>query len=94
MSIDFSIQQQQGRTAVSPGTGAAAAATGSLFGNAATIVESPMSLLADAAEELTFAADSTDDFELEERKERDEINEAMEERIKSTTGPSRPRWTV
>ena len=54
MSIDFSIQQQQGRTAVSPGTGAAAAATGSLFGNAAPIVESPMSLLADAAEELTL----------------------------------------
>ena len=41
-----------------------------------------ISLLAEAAEELTFAADTTDDFELEERKERDEINEAMEERIK------------
>ena len=31
---------------------------------------------------LTFAADSTDDFELDERKERDEISEAMEERVK------------
>ena len=81
MGIDFSIQQN----APSPqtaGTFASAAATGSLFGLEAAVVESPMSLLADAAEELTFAADSTDDFELDERKERDEIAEAMEERVK------------
>lgn len=30
-----------------------------------------MSLLADAAEELTFAADTTDEYELEDRKERE-----------------------
>ena len=81
MSIDFSIQHSQ----VQPtyrNTTASSAATGSLFGNTATVVESPLSLLAEAAEELTFAVDTTDDFELEERKERDEINEAMEERIK------------
>lgn len=81
MSIDFSIQHSQVQP-TSRNTTASSAATGSLFGNTATVVESPLSLLAEAAEELTFAVDTTDDFELEERKERDEINEAMEERIK------------
>ena len=81
MSIDFSIRQSP-QNAPSRETGFAATATGSLFGNTATVVESPLSLLANAAEELTFAADTTDDFALEERKERDEIGEAMEERIK------------
>ena len=79
MSIDFSIQHSQVQP-TSRDTTASSAVTGSLFGNTATVVESPLSLLAEAAEELTFAADTTDDFELEERKERDEINEAMEER--------------
>ncbi len=82
MSIDFSIQQQGVSAQQSLGFSASSAAVGSLFGNAAAVVESPMSLLADAAEELTFAADTTDDFELDERKERDEIDEAMEERVK------------
>ncbi|WP_303878511.1 type III secretion system gatekeeper subunit SctW [Desulfovibrio piger] len=81
MSIDFSIQHSQVQP-TSRDTTASSAVTGSLFGNTATVVESPLSLLAEAAEELTFAVDTTDDFELEERKERDEISEAMEERIK------------
>ena len=82
MSIDFSIQQQGVNTTQHAGFSSPSAAVGSLFGNTAAVVESPMSLLADAAEELTFAADTTDDFELEERKERDEIDEAMEERVR------------
>ena len=82
MPIDFSIQQQRVTWQQNVGFSASTAAVGSLFGNAAAVVESPMSLLADAAEELTFAADTTDDFELDERKERDEIDEAMEERVK------------
>ena len=81
MPIDFSIQQSQ-TMPQSTGVSLSSAATGSMFGLQATVVESPMSLLADAAEELTFAADSTDDFELDERKEREEIDEAMEERVK------------
>lgn len=81
MSINLSVQNSQAQPA-SRSTTTSSAATGSLFGATATVVESPLSLLAEAAEELTFAADSTDDFELEERKERDEIDEAMEERIK------------
>lgn len=85
MSIPFSIQQQgvsaqhnAGFSASSSGVGS----VGSLFGNAAEVVESPLSLLADAAEELTFAADTTDDFELDERKEREAIEEATEKRLK------------
>ena len=81
MPIDFSIQQQAMPSA--PGMAAGfAAAQGSLFGNAVVEAESPMSLLADAAEELTFAADTTDDFELDERKERDKMEKALSERVK------------
>ena len=82
MSINFSIQQPGVTPQRTEGFSSSAAAVGSLFGNAAAVVESPMSLLADAAEELTFAVDSTDDFELDERKERDEIDDAMEKRVK------------
>lgn len=82
MPIDFSIQQQNVQSPQTMATGFAAAAGGSLFGNAAVVVDSPMSLLADAAEELTFAADTTDDFELDERRERDDIEEALAERVK------------
>ena len=62
MSIDFSIQHSQVQP-TSRDTTASSAVTGSLFGNTATVVESPLSLLAEAAEELTFAADTTDDFD-------------------------------
>ncbi len=58
------------------------AVRGSFMGNAVVQVPSPESLLADAAEELSFSADTTDDFELEERKERDRIKKSEEERIK------------
>lgn len=55
---------------------------GSFMGNSVSQVPSPESLLADAAEELSFSADTTDDFELEERKERDRIKKSEEERVK------------
>ncbi len=58
------------------------AVRGSFMGNAVAEVPSPESLLADAAEELSFSADTTDDFELEERKERDRIKKSEEERVK------------
>lgn len=56
--------------------------SGSFMGNEVVQVPSPESLLADAAEELSFSADTTDDFELEERRERDKIRESEEERVK------------
>ena len=55
---------------------------GSFMGNAVVQQPSPESLLADAAEELTFSADTTDDFELEERKERDKIKKFEEDRVR------------
>lgn len=56
--------------------------TGSFMGNAVVQQTSPESLLADAAEELSFSADTTDDFELEERRERDKIKKSEEERVR------------
>lgn len=82
MAIDFSITnmgQMAGGTAVSA---TASLATGSLMGNAAAQVEDPMSLLADAAEELTFSADTTDEYELQDRKERERSESAYAERVK------------
>lgn len=52
------------------------AAEGTFMGHAVTAAESPESLLADAAEELSFAADTTDKFALNERKERRTLDTA------------------
>ena len=82
MSIDFSVNNQMGQMATGAAPSAGALAAGSLMGNAAVQVEDPMSLLADAAEELTFAADTTDEFELEDRKERERAEESLAERVK------------
>lgn len=82
MNPDFSIRQPNVNTGQAVGLATSSAVAGSLFGHKAVVVDSPMSLLADAAEELTFAVDTTDEFELEERKERDDISEAMEERVR------------
>ena len=82
MSIDFSVNNQMGQMATGAASSAGALAAGSLMGNAAVQVEDPMSLLADAAEELTFAADTTDEFELEDRKERERAEESLAERVK------------
>ena len=55
---------------------------GSFMGNTVVQQPTPESLLADAAEELTFSVDTTDDFELEERKERDRIKKSEEDRVR------------
>lgn len=57
-------------------------AKGSFMGRAVTQAATPESLLASAAEELAFSVDTTDDFELEERKERDKSIKSQEERVK------------
>lgn len=83
MPVDFSINTnfvQQSRDSTSaPGAGVQ---TGSLMGREAVKVDSPMSLLADAAEELTFAADTTDKFELSDRKERRKTEDSLIERVR------------
>lgn len=58
------------------------AASGAFMGHAATVVIDPMSLLADAAEELTFSVDTTDEFELSEREEEDKALKSQEERLR------------
>lgn len=45
--------------------------SGTFMGHEVEVVESPESLLADAAEELGFAVDATDDCEITERKEKE-----------------------
>ncbi len=57
-------------------------AEGSFLGNTVQVAPSPAELLADAAEELSFSADTTDDFELEERKVKEQSDQAMAERIR------------
>ena len=59
----------------------AEAASGSFMGHAATVVSNPLSLLADAAEELTFSVDTTDEFELSEREEEDKALRSQRERV-------------
>lgn len=82
MAIDFSVntfstQQNISHTAQS----SSSATTGAFMGQAVKVIASPLSLLASAAEELTFAADTTDEFELEERKEKRKIEDALLERV-------------
>lgn len=83
MSIDFSVTNQQAAmfNATAQST-VSAAATGVLLGHAAAQVATPQSILADAAEELSFAVDTTDEFELEERKERDKIQKGQDDRVR------------
>ncbi len=72
----------QFQTSFGAGVQHAEAARGSFMGHAVRQAATPESLLASAAEELAFAVDTTDDFELEERKERDKVLRSQEERVK------------
>jgi len=82
MSIDFAINAQQQFQGTAAAEQSSAAVAGSLMGQAAARVDDPMSLLADAAEELGFSADNTDEFELEERKERDKVQKGINDRVR------------
>lgn len=78
---NMTVQQNMGAIFSPTATASTAAAQGSLLGCVATVVNSPMSLLANAAEEMTFANDTTDEFELAERKERDSVDNATRDRV-------------
>ena len=80
MAIESIANQYQ--TAFTAATHHDAAAKGSFMGHAVSQVTTPESLLASAAEELTFAVDTTDEFELEERKERDKKLQSQDERVR------------
>ncbi|MDR2441947.1 MAG: type III secretion system gatekeeper subunit SctW [Deltaproteobacteria bacterium] len=55
---------------------------GALAGNKLTVSSSPESLLADAAEELTFSVDNTEELDLKERKEKKTIDPSLVQRVK------------
>ena len=80
MAIESIVNQYQ--TAFTASAQHDVAAKGSFMGHAVSQATTPESLLANAAEELTFAVDTTDEFELEERKERDKKLQAQDERVK------------
>lgn len=81
MALDFSVQNQFTQSAVQQGSNTVSSSSGTLLGRQAQAVSSPMSLLADAAEELTFAVDTTKEFELEERKDRDREDSSVKRRV-------------
>lgn len=83
MAFDFSVQNNQFSTQAvqNAGTAGGTGSIGSLLGEQVQLISSPLSLLADAAEELTFAVDTTKEFELEERKDREKTDEAMKKRV-------------
>jgi type III secretion protein W len=60
---------------------AASEAMGSLSGYAVTVAADPLSLLADAAEELTFAMDNTSELDLKERREKEEVSQYFLEKV-------------
>jgi type III secretion protein W len=61
---------QSGQFAAAAAEQAAGAATGAFMGAAVQMADSPASLLADAAEELTFSMSETQESKLDERKEK------------------------
>lgn len=72
MSVDaINTNAAQSAFGTAQAAHAAEAAKGLFMGHAVAASASPESILADAAEELGFAVDSTDDYEIDERKERD-----------------------
>lgn len=81
MAFDFSVQNNQFSAASAQTAGSAANSIGSLLGQQVQLISSPLSLLADSAEELTFAVDTTKEFELEERKDREKTDEAVRKRV-------------
>ena len=91
LALDFSVNNAQHlnqvRTAQDIG---ASANVGNFMGMAAVEVEDPMSLLADAAEELTFSVDTTEDFELQERTERDRAISTRADRVYPAPSSAKP----
>lgn len=83
MAFDFSVQNNQFSTAAmqTAASAAGAGSIGSLLGQQVQLISSPLSMLADAAEEMTFAVDTTKEFELEERKDRDKVDEMTKKRV-------------
>lgn len=84
MSIDTSIQTQSTQYTQSTSTTSTSSATttGTIAGSTATQITNTSSMIADAAEELTFANDTTKEFSLSQRKERKSEESVIAERVK------------
>ncbi len=75
--MSFSIQNQninQTQNFSTSSSSSTSQASGSLMGQQVKMHNNPMSLLAACAEELTFAVDTTDEFEMQERKEKEVVD--------------------
>ncbi len=82
MPID-SINMQNASLFNAPGAGGPAeAGSGVFMGIQVSRSDSPESLLADAAEELTFSVDNTEECELKDRKEEDRTKKMNLERVR------------
>ena len=82
MGIDSITNPFQAGFSAQSSQTAATMAQGMFMGRVVSQIQTPESLLANAAEELSFAVDTTDDFELEERKERDKAIQSQAERVR------------
>ena len=82
MSEAFRIDGGLGPHGLGDLHGDKAAGQGSLAGLAVTVGSSTQSLLADAAEELTFSVDNTDELDLKERKEEKTAGPELLERVR------------
>ena len=81
MPID-AIQNPFGNFSQQGPAPAAAGESGSFMGCTVQVAPTPEELLADAAEELSFSADKTEDFELEERKEKNKAALDRDDRVR------------
>ena len=79
MSIDFSVNTSGAQQQLRKDHAAHTALTGSFMGQQVKEVTTPFSLLANVAEEITFSADTTDDFELQERKEKESMQKSSKD---------------
>lgn len=79
MSVEGVQQGLQPQFSGATAAGAAEGGQGVFMGHEVALEDSPMSLIADAAEELGFALDKTQDYELSQRKlrEKTEVSEKL-----------------
>lgn len=78
MPTDFSINTLSIQQIFSSATSnTPSVAKGVLMGQTVRLVASPLSFLYFATEELTFTVDTTDEFELEEKKEKRKIEDVL-----------------
>ena len=80
--VDFSVLSSRlGQQGHRKDIGEVEFAKGEFMGQVALVVETPLSLLEESAEELAYLVDATEEFELSEREEEDDALSAQHERM-------------